>query len=399
MEIDMKRNYVNQNSVQGLLCAVVLLALAAGCAGCDIPVTEKKAPEKKDSLAIMTWNVQALFDGVDDGIEYDDYRESAGWTQEKYRGRLNIIAGAIGGMGRKPDIIALQELESAVVVNDLAAALSAQGYGWTHFAHIPGMSLGVGLLSRCPLSGAKSHSVNIDGDIAPRPMLEVRINTAADASGDEPGAGSSSLALFVCHWKSKLGSEDATERTRRASARIILRRLRELKETDPDLPVIIMGDLNENYDEFYRRNGTAISALLPDDPRAAEFANLYSLDEDDPDTAALISERQKDFIILSKSKPPEARYFPAGVLTLYSPWAAELQDGSYYYKNDWETIDHFLLSPQLFNEIGWDFENCEVVNSPPFVSAKGFPVAYNPRTGSGMSDHLPLLLSLKMRGQ
>jgi endonuclease/exonuclease/phosphatase family metal-dependent hydrolase len=392
MEIDMKRNYVNQNSVQGLLCAVVLLALATGCTECDIPGTEMKVPEKSDSIAIMTWNVQALFDGVDEGTEYDEYRESEGWTQEKYRGRLNVIAGAIGSMGRKPDIIALQEIESASVVTDLAAALFFQGYGWTHFANIPGMSLGIGLLSRYALSDAKSHSVYINGDIAPRPMLEVRVNTTANADN-------ASLALFVCHWKSKLGGEDTTEYTRRASARIIVRRLRELMENEPDIPAIIMGDLNENYDEFYRRNGTAISALLPDDPRAAEFANLYGLDESNPDIVTIIGELQKDFIILSKSKPPEARYFPAGVLTLYSPWAAELQDGSYYYKNDWETIDHFLLSPQLFNGTGWDFENCEVVNSPPFVSAKGFPVSYNPRTGSGMSDHLPLLLLLKMQGQ
>jgi len=395
----MKRNYVDQNSVQGLLCGVVLLALAAGCVGCDVPGTEEKTPEKKDSIAIMTWNVMALFDGVDDGIEYEDYRESAGWTQEKYRGRLNIIAGAIGGMERKPDIIALQEIESAVVTADLAEALSAQGYGWTHFTRIPGMSLGVGLLSRYPISGAKSHSVNIDGSIAPRPMLEVRINIAANASGDEPGGGGSSLALFVCHWKSKLGNEEATEHTRRASARIILRRLKELMETEPDTPVIIMGDLNENYDEFYRLNGKFISALLPDDPRAAEFAGLYGLDDNAPDTAALIEERQKDFIVLSKTKPPKTQYFPAGVLTLYSPWAAELQDGSYYYKNNWETIDHFLLSPQLFNGTGWDFENCNVVNSPPFTSAKGYPTAYNPRTGSGMSDHLPLFLLLKMQEQ
>ena len=110
-----------------------------------------------------------------------------------------------------------------------------------------------------------------------------------------------------------------------------------------------------------------------------------------------IKERQKDFIILSKGNPPAVRYFPDGVVALYSPWAAELQDGSYYYKSDWETIDHFLLSPQLFDGTGWEFEHCEVVNYPPFVSAKGLPVAYNPRTGSGLSDHLPLLLSLKMR--
>ena len=373
----------------GLSRALLLLALAAGCAGCKISGAEEKAPvlEKKDSIAIMTWNVQALFDGNEKGTEYDDYTESADWSQEKYRGRLNVIARAVNGMERKPDVIALQEVESATVVADLAAALSGR-YGWTHFAVIPEMALGVGLLSRFPLSETKSHSVNIDGEIAPRPMLEARVTVAAGDGTPSP------LELFVCHWKSKLGGDDATESTRRASARIIIRRIRELAQTEPELPVIIMGDLNENYDEFYRRSGAAISALLPDDSRAAEFSGLYGLDGGDVDA---IKELQKDFIILSKGKPPSVRYFPEGVTVLYSPWAAELQNGSYYYKSDWETIDHFLLSPQLFDETGWEFENCAVVNYPPFVSTtKGLPVAYNPRTGNGLSDHLPLLLSLKM---
>jgi endonuclease/exonuclease/phosphatase family metal-dependent hydrolase len=381
MEIDMKRNL-------GLLCVLLLLALATGCAGCNVSGTEEKVPEKQDSIAIMTWNVQALFDGDEEGTEYDDYRESADWNREKYRGRLNVIAKAIDGMERKPDVIALQEVESATVVADLAAALSGR-YGWTHFAVIPEMALGVGLLSRFPLSETKSHAVNIEGEIAPRPMLEARVNVTAGDGTPSP------LELFVCHWKSKLGGDDATESTRRASARIIIRRIRELAQTEPELPVIIMGDLNENYDEFYRRSGAAISALLPDDPRAAEFSGLYGLGSGDVDA---VQELQKDFIILSKGKPPVVRYFPEGVTALYSPWAAELQDGSYYYKSDWETIDHFLLSPQLFDETGWEFENCAVVNYPPFVSTtKGLPVAYNPRTGSGLSDHLPLLLSLKMR--
>jgi endonuclease/exonuclease/phosphatase family metal-dependent hydrolase len=243
------------------------------------------------------------------------------------------------------------------------------------------MALGVGLLSRFPLSETKSHSVYIDGVIAPRPMLEARVSVEGLP-----------LVLFVCHWKSKLGGEDTTEGTRRASARIILRRMRELLESEPDLPVIVTGDLNENHDEFYRRSGTAISALLPDDPRSAELTGLYGLDKDNSN----IAELQKDFIILSKNKPPETRYFPSGVLALYSPWDSELQDGSYLYKNAWETIDHFLLSVQLFSGTGWSFENCEVVNSPPFANTNGHPVSYNPRTGYGMSDHLPLLLTLKV---
>jgi hypothetical protein len=233
-------------------------------------------------------------------------------------------------------------------------------------------------------------------------MLEAKIitpNATANKAASE--SAGNSLLLFVCHWKSKLGGDDATESTRRASARIILRRIRELAETEPELPVVIMGDLNENHDDFYRWGGKVISALMPDDPRAAEFSGLYGIDGDSPRAAEVIAETQKDFIVLAKNKPPAARYFPSGVITLYSPWFAELRkenedsSGSYYYKNGWETIDHFLLSPQFFNGTGWDFENARILNIPPFTSAKGVPVAYNPRTGSGLSDHLPLLLLLK----
>ena len=366
-----------------LLCGL-LLVLSTGCAGCDTG-TEEKTFVNDNSVAIMTWNVQSLFDGIDDGTEYEDFRESAGWSGEKYRGRLNVIGAAIGGMGRKPDIIALQEVESAQVLADLASVLA---YGQTYFANIPGMALGVGLVSRLPFDSVKSHLVYINGDIAPRPMLEARINVSADNN-------KSQIVLFVCHWKSKLGSEDVTEAARRASARILLRRIRELAESEPELPVIVMGDLNENHDEFYRRSGTVVSAILPDDPRAAEFTGLYGFVSDDGE--AIIGQQQ-DFIIISKNKPPAARYFPGGVTVLYSPWAADLDDGSYYYKNSWETIDHFLLAPQLFSGTGWDFVSCQVVNYPPFASVKGLPVAYNPRTGAGLSDHLPLLLFLKWQG-
>ena len=347
-------------------------------------------------MAIMTWNIQTLFDGVENGTEYDDYRETAGWTREKYRGRLNVIANAIGGMERKPDIIALQEVESAQVLEDLAFALSAQGYGWTGFSIIPGMALGIGLLSRFPLLEVKSHTVYIDGDIAPRPMLEARIDVPPQTADSETGnETNNAMILFVCHWKSKLGGDDATESTRRASARIIVRRIRELAESEPDIPVIVMGDLNENHDDFYRRSGSIICALLPDDPRAAEDVNMYGIDGSAPESAAVIAQLQKDFIVLSRNSPPEPKHFPSGAIILYSPWSAELRDGSYYYRNAWETIDHFLLSGQLFDETGWEFDTCLVINTPPFANVNGYPVMYNNRTGSGMSDHLPLLLFLK----
>jgi hypothetical protein len=108
---------------------------------------------------------------------------------------------------------------------------------------------------------------------------------------------------------------------------------------------------------------------------------------------------QKDFIILSKNKPPQAVHFPKESIVLYSPWTKDLENGSYYYKYNWETIDHFLLSGQFFNNSGWVFEKAAVVNYQPFASSGGLPVPYNLRTGAGLSDHLPLLLTLKMTAQ
>ena len=68
--------------------------------------------------------------------------------------------------------------------------------------------------------------------------------------------------------------------------------------------------------------------------------------------------------------------------------------GSYYYKGEWETIDHFLLSDGLFDGMGWDFASSQVANHAPFIKSDGSPNTYVPRTGRGLSDHLPLLLLL-----
>jgi hypothetical protein len=72
-----------------------------------------------------------------------------------------------------------------------------------------------------------------------------------------------------------------------------------------------------------------------------------------------------------------------------------MSGGSYYYKGEWETIDHFLLSEGLFNGRDWNFAGCLVLNRTPFTTSSGIPNAYVPRSGRGLSDHLPLLLYLE----
>jgi endonuclease/exonuclease/phosphatase family metal-dependent hydrolase len=364
---------------------LIVLFCSNGCEGIPLPANLKSISDKDGQFTAVIWNVQALFDGHDTGNEYAEFRESAGWTQEKYEARLLAIGQAIlrmkslSGQGKNenqqatisvaaPDLIGLVELENSNILEDLLhGPLSKQGYVHSFFGNLPGMSLGIGVLSRFPLTETRIHSITINNQTAPRPVVEVHLEP-----GGEP------LVFFICHWKSKLGGDDATEPLRRASAMVISRRLLELREEKPGAPVIIMGDLNENHDEFYRRQGTVLSALLPDEE----------------DAALLAATQEGGFLVLSKEKPPRAEYFDSSFV-LYTPWGNELMDGSYYYRDNWETIDHFLLSVELFDNKGWDYDTCQVLNMPPFTNAKALPNPYNPRNGFGLSDHLPLILFLR----
>jgi hypothetical protein len=163
--------------------------------------------------------------------------------------------------------------------------------------------------------------------------------------------------------------------------------------------VIILGDLNENYDEFFRINSAYVCALLPDTGEAAALAGN------------ILQGGRQNFLILSGEKPPRTDFFTGAGGIVYSPWFEPdfgrgfgldsepgfmpVSQGSYHYKDDWETIDHFLLNSALFNKSGWNYGYFQVLARPPFTNEAGLPQPYNPRTGNGFSDHLPILLCLK----
>jgi len=346
-----------------------LLVFALFLSNCS--VFETKTPENTKTITMMTWNVQNLFDGIDNGYEYAEFLQSAGWSSEKYNGRINTISDAIGRLKPQPDILMLQEIESLVILEDLALSLP-NSYFWSHFANNPEAAVGLGILSRFPLTEAKTHSITINGEITPRPVLEARVQTKEE-----------DIILFVCHWKSKIGGDDVTENVRKSSAKVILRRIREIKNNEPDIGFIIAGDLNENHNEFYRRGAKAICALIPDDLYCFKLSNINV-------------EGQKDFFIISGNKPPEPVNFPKESITLFSPWIHDLENGSYFYKNKWETIDHFLISEHFFNNSGWEYESAIIANFEPFANSSRIPISYKIKTGSGMSDHLPLLLTIKV---
>ena len=349
--------------------------------GCPLPESETKS----DHLTVISWNVQNLFDGKDDGFEYTDFQTGSGWNREKYKARLEKITAAFKGEnGIKADIMALVEVENRGVIRDLADKTFLD-YPWSFFAGNENNSVGLGVLSILPITETRVHSIHSGDGSIPRPVAEVWVDT-----GEGP------LVLLVCHWKSKLEGDEKTESTRRFAAALIARRLAEIDAEKPGTPVIILGDLNENYDEFNRIGFAYPCALLPDSAEAAELLQKFP---------AAVRPEFQDFLVLSGKKPPELHHVNSCGGLVYSPWY-ELEEqtpedkplGSYYYKGDWETIDHFLLNSALFRDNALSYKCFWVMSEPPFTNAAGRPDTYNPRTGNGFSDHLPIVLVLNKSG-
>jgi hypothetical protein len=210
------------------------------------------------------------------------------------------------------------------------------------------------------------------------------------------------VVLLACHWKSKLGGAEETAAQRRAAAAVVNRLLAELAAETPRLPVIVLGDLNENHDEAERVGGAYPCALTSEsaapDPDEADAARTAGSARRGNGRYNPGSPRAgfRGCLVLS-GRPPAENGDNAPVL--YSPWMAGdwSGSGSYFYGGEWETIDHLLFDAACFDGAGWDFGDFGVIAAPPFTGDGGTPDTYNPRTGNGLSDHLPLAGTLILR--
>ncbi|MEI6386736.1 MAG: endonuclease/exonuclease/phosphatase family protein [Spirochaetota bacterium] len=325
--------------------------------------TPYSAAQGGQGLRIMSWNVLSLFDGLDDGNEYSGFSVARGeWSEAKYRARLDLIANVIlraGATGGKPgpDICCLVEIEKKSVLDDLAGGpLSKAGYRYRAFAAAKGSPIGVGILSRQPLADAKAWGLSY-GERAGRPVLEARV--------ERPGGD---LVIFLCHWKSKLEGAEKTEAERREAARLLGDLFKKHYAEQTTVSVIACGDFNENPDESARTGGRYGTAF-----------------ERDPGAAG-----KGDAIILGSRSATLAASPPGS--TLYSPWD-DVESYSYSYKGNRERIDGFVLGPSLLDGHGLDYAAFRVLGEG-LMDSSGNPIPWSRKTGTGWSDHLPILLEL-----
>lgn len=331
------------------LCSCILLTVLFS-SSCELPRADN------DTWTVMSWNVQNLFDAVDDGNEYSEFDPSSGnWDERLYQRRLERLGEVTNAAVRgAPDLLILQELEKADMPDTLAdGPLKGAGYHWR--LAIPGYSIiRCGVLSRYPLSDITVMDCGSWGIRSLRPVLAFTVDT--------PGGPVRVLAL---HWKSPWDGRAATESARIKEATQVLAMACDGGEWS-GIPTMIIGDLNTPGD-----GGVQPAALAPWEPGIEESTG-----------------------VIFRSPEKEGAGLRDGLFVFFDP-EPEPQNGSpgtYWYRDDWERPDRALLSPLFIDGTGIEFSSCRAGGTDVMEDSFGRPERWVSAWEEGYSDHLPLIL-------
>ena len=296
----------------------------------------------KETLRVVSWNVQTFFDAHEDGVEYKEFLRSRNWGEAQYRERLSRLCGAIRALDA--DLVVMEELENELVLQDISNFLAGEWsrrrwYPYGCFASEPGSAIGCGVISRFPIAGLTVHSLDVRTERAAMPQMRPLMECTVRKNGRE-------LVCMVCHWKSMSGGEGSAVWRERQEA-VLGERVRGAA-----LPVLVCGDFNRDIGDFCRGElpGQVLLRCLPlDGGRCA---------------------------------------------AVQSPWfdgeGGLVGPGSYFYQGAWSRIDNFFCAGAA-----------EILSFSPECGGAwcdaetSVPQRYTLWNGRGYSDLLPLSCTVR----
>lgn len=333
--------------ILGLLSIVILASCKQEKLSVQIPASEIK----KVSFDIMSYNVENLFDTIDDPNKADEDFTPTGklqWNTAKYYDHLKHTVDAITNKGTNfPAIVGLIEVENGTVLNDLVntSFLKGKGYKYVWFEGPDERGIDVALiydLNRVSVVQAKAIPVLLESVTDPntRDILKVLVEI-----------GSEQFNLFVNHWPSRRGGQDESEMHRIKAASVLRKEVDEILSLNPKANIVCMGDFND-----FPSNKSVHDVLQ------AGVSNEHSV----------LFNMMSDFEALKK--------------------------GTHFYKGEWSPLDQFMVSYGMFDNKCVSANSFEVVSYDfiMYTSKDGVKSPARVYVGDsykgGFSDHLPILM-------
>ncbi len=223
----------------------------------------RAAPAGPDEVTIATYNVENFFDPVD-----DPHKNDTEWTPSEADYAISVARRALSirDFLGKPDIIGLQEVESIRALTDLAEHehLADAGYEALLVEGPDGRGIDVGFLYRRGKIELVSHAAH-QKCVSPEPIGGGPLGRCALPDGGDgfPLFGRPPLVatfkvrdtggrlnVIVNHFKSKSGEVESKPSVRTDMAKHVVELVAELEDSEPAVPVIVLGDLNDFEDSL-----------------------------------------------------------------------------------------------------------------------------------------------------
>ena len=199
------------------------------------------------SFLIVNYNVENLFDTINDPDKYDEAFTPEGkknWTSKRYNDKLQKLAYVIQQIDEEkmPDVVGLVEIENQTVLEDLISQkeLSKANYSIVHHEGPDARGIDCALLynpKSFKLIESRFFQVKIEGDnrFKTREIVYVKGLTKSKDT----------LHIFVNHWPSRRGGQEKSEHKRVRAAEVLRLAVDSIQKSNSNSKIIIVGDFND----------------------------------------------------------------------------------------------------------------------------------------------------------
>ena len=215
-----------------------------------ILMIQKKGFSQINKIAIGFWNVENLYDTINDPLKQDEEFTPVGinkWGTERYNKKIQHLSETISQIGKDSAtdglaVIGLCEIENTLVLNDLVNSenLKSRNYKVIHFEGPDARGIDPAFLYNpkyFKVTKTGRYKVTLPTDTAHKTREQLVVS--GNLEGEE-------VSFIVIHWPSRRGGEEETKSNRIAAADVTRRIVDSLQKTKSKCKIIIMGDLNDD---------------------------------------------------------------------------------------------------------------------------------------------------------
>lgn len=314
-----------------------------------------------DALRVMFYNVENLFDPIDDSLKADEeYTPTGmrGWTYTRLKRKQNNISKVVLALGGwdPPDLIGLAEVENRNVLYGLTLDTPLKNYGYkiVHFNSPDPRGIDVALLYR-----PERFRVLYNIPFAIRFPFDTTSRTRDILYIKGIACNRDTLNIFVNHWPSKFGGAMTTIPKREYVASVMRKLADSLLVVNPNANILIMGDLNDGPLE------ESVSKVLG-------------------------------------AKMDSMNLAPNDLYNMLAGAGLSWEKGTIKFHEQWEAIDHIIISQPLLTHTSP--HGMQIFDAPfllqddeAWFGKKPFRTYYGSKYIAGFSDHLPVFMDLKFQ--